>query len=231
MGLASPPGEARDKLASPSPATPTMQEDLLQQILEMQKQQDALRAKLQFVEDRVYQAADGMVADEVLQQWLNDFDKSHGKAMLSATMKSAANADARVVKEHRDQRWKERKKHDDEDKKPIYRERRPPPPFGHGVSLKDATRQQQIWLEAEKERLLANRAKRTLTTSTMSDQEGELSASANKSGAAEDRPAAKTGMEALLEQQSSMMQLMMKQMETLAARVEVAEETAAKAVA
>ncbi|KAK3249514.1 hypothetical protein CYMTET_41067 [Cymbomonas tetramitiformis] len=38
-------------------------------------------------------------------------------------------------------------------------------------------------------------------------------------------------MEALLAQQSSMMQLMMKQMETLAARVEVAEETAAKAVA
>ncbi|KAK3281292.1 hypothetical protein CYMTET_10913 [Cymbomonas tetramitiformis] len=65
----------------------------------------------------------------------------------------------------------------------------------------------------------------------MSDQEGELSASANKCGATEECPAAKTGMEALLEQQSAMMKLMMKQMETLAARVEVAEETAAKAVA
>ncbi|KAK3279255.1 hypothetical protein CYMTET_12848 [Cymbomonas tetramitiformis] len=44
---------------------------------------EALRVKLQFVEDRVYQAADGMVADEVLQQWLNDFDKSRGKGMLN----------------------------------------------------------------------------------------------------------------------------------------------------
>ncbi|KAK3273085.1 hypothetical protein CYMTET_18657 [Cymbomonas tetramitiformis] len=82
---------------------------------------DALRAKLQFVEDRVYQAADGLVADEVLQQWLNDFDKNRGKAMLSLTSKSAASSDARVVKDHRDQRWKERKKYDDEKdgKKPI----------------------------------------------------------------------------------------------------------------
>ncbi|KAK3273537.1 hypothetical protein CYMTET_18227 [Cymbomonas tetramitiformis] len=63
----------------------------------------------------------------------------------------------------------------------------------------------------------------------MSDQGGEQSASENNSGAAE-QPAAKSGMEVLLEQQSAMMQLMMKQMETLAARVEVAEETAAKAV-
>ncbi|KAK3282207.1 hypothetical protein CYMTET_10045 [Cymbomonas tetramitiformis] len=63
----------------------------------------------------------------------------------------------------------------------------------------------------------------------MSDQEGEQSASENNSGATE-QPAAKSGMEVLLEQQGAMMQLMMKQMETLAARVKVAEETAAKAV-
>eukprot|EP00854_Cymbomonas_tetramitiformis_P001924 gene1924-biopygen1803 len=83
---------------------------------------DALRVKLQFVEDRVYQAADGVVAAELLQQWLNDFDdKNRGKAMLSATLKSAANADARVVKDHRAQRWKvERKTYDDEkDTKPA----------------------------------------------------------------------------------------------------------------
>ncbi|KAK3285921.1 hypothetical protein CYMTET_6491 [Cymbomonas tetramitiformis] len=75
-----------------------------------------------FVEDRVYQAADGVVAAELLQQWLNDFDdKNRGKAMLSATLKSAANADARVVKDHRAQRWKvERKTYDDEkDTKPA----------------------------------------------------------------------------------------------------------------
>ncbi|KAK3250735.1 hypothetical protein CYMTET_39895 [Cymbomonas tetramitiformis] len=69
---------------------------------------DALRAKLQYVEDRVYQAS-----DEVLQQWLNDFDKSRGKAMLSTTSKSAVTADARGAKDHRDQRWRERKKYDD----------------------------------------------------------------------------------------------------------------------
>ncbi|KAK3265933.1 hypothetical protein CYMTET_25409 [Cymbomonas tetramitiformis] len=82
---------------------------------------DALRAKLQFVEDRVYQAADGVVADEVLQQWLNVFDKNRGKAMLNFTSKNAASSDAQVVKDHRDQRWKESKKYDDEkdDKKPT----------------------------------------------------------------------------------------------------------------
>ncbi|KAK3239619.1 hypothetical protein CYMTET_50463 [Cymbomonas tetramitiformis] len=63
----------------------------------------------------------------------------------------------------------------------------------------------------------------------MSGQDGEQSASENNSGAAE-QPAAKSRMEVLLEQQGAMMQLMMKQMETLAARVEVAEEAAAKAV-
>ncbi|KAK3238003.1 hypothetical protein CYMTET_51954 [Cymbomonas tetramitiformis] len=82
---------------------------------------DALRAKLQFVEDRVYHAADGVVADEVLQRWLNDFDKNRRKTVLSATSKSAANADTRVAKDHRDQRWEERKKYNDEkdSKKPA----------------------------------------------------------------------------------------------------------------
>ncbi|KAK3269312.1 hypothetical protein CYMTET_22234 [Cymbomonas tetramitiformis] len=82
---------------------------------------DALRAKLQFVEDRVYQAADGVVADEVLQQWLNDFDKNRGKAMLSLTSKNAANAETRVVNPRdRDQRWKDRKKYEEKDgKKPT----------------------------------------------------------------------------------------------------------------
>ncbi|KAK3239394.1 hypothetical protein CYMTET_50679 [Cymbomonas tetramitiformis] len=72
--------------------------------------QEALRAKLQFVEDRVYQAADGVVADEVLQQWLNDFDKNRGRAVLNIASKNAANAETRVPKDPRDRdRWKERK--------------------------------------------------------------------------------------------------------------------------
>eukprot|EP00854_Cymbomonas_tetramitiformis_P034042 gene34042-biopygen6435 len=57
---------------------------------------EALRAKLQFVENKVYQAADGVVADEVLQKWLNDFDKSRGKALLNSAAKNAANADAQA---------------------------------------------------------------------------------------------------------------------------------------
>ncbi|KAK3250907.1 hypothetical protein CYMTET_39741 [Cymbomonas tetramitiformis] len=98
---------------------------------------DALRAKLQFVEDRVYQAADGVVADEVLQQWLNDFDKNRGKAALSTTAKNAANADSRGTRDHQDQHWRERKKYDED---------------------KDAgaSSEQQVWLNAEKERLLGN---------------------------------------------------------------------------
>ncbi|KAK3271354.1 hypothetical protein CYMTET_20291 [Cymbomonas tetramitiformis] len=79
---------------------------------------EALRAKLQFVENKVYQAADGVVADEVLHQWLNDFDKTRGKALLNSAAKNAANADARFGQDQRDQRWKDRKKHDEEkDKK------------------------------------------------------------------------------------------------------------------
>ncbi|KAK3241773.1 hypothetical protein CYMTET_48504 [Cymbomonas tetramitiformis] len=62
-----------------------------------------------------------MVADEVLQQWLNNFDKNRGKALLSTISKSTANADARITKDHRDQRWKERKNCDEEkdSKKPA----------------------------------------------------------------------------------------------------------------
>ncbi|KAK3287948.1 hypothetical protein CYMTET_4556 [Cymbomonas tetramitiformis] len=125
----------------------------------------------------VYQAADGLVADEVLQQWLNDFDKNRGNAVLSTTAKNAANADSRSAREHRDQRWRERKKYDeDKDGKKsngkggasaeviqwitqgvkLRWKRSPPPQFDHGVSLRDATLQQQVWLDAEKERLLEN---------------------------------------------------------------------------
>ncbi|KAK3251573.1 hypothetical protein CYMTET_39092 [Cymbomonas tetramitiformis] len=62
----------------------------------------------------------------------------------------------------------------------------------------------------------------------MSDQGGEQGESEQNSGTTE-QPAPKTGMESLLEQQGAMMKLMMEQMQNLTARVEVAEETAAKA--
>ncbi|KAK3284158.1 hypothetical protein CYMTET_8181 [Cymbomonas tetramitiformis] len=117
--------------------------------------QEALRAKLQFVEDRVYQAADGVVADEVLQQWLNDFDKKprqssaehcvqeRGQRGNAGSERSTGPSEVMQWITHGVKlRWK----------------RGPPPPFDHGVSLRDATRQQQVWLDAEKERLLENGA-------------------------------------------------------------------------
>ncbi|KAK3252545.1 hypothetical protein CYMTET_38158 [Cymbomonas tetramitiformis] len=80
---------------------------------------DALRAKLQFVENKVYQAADGVVADEVLQQWLNDFDKSRGKALLNSAAKNAANAEARLGRDQREHHWRDKKRNDEEkDRKP-----------------------------------------------------------------------------------------------------------------
>ncbi|KAK3281633.1 hypothetical protein CYMTET_10584 [Cymbomonas tetramitiformis] len=62
----------------------------------------------------------------------------------------------------------------------------------------------------------------------MADQKSEQVASEHNSGALE-QPEPKIGMEALLEQQGAMMKLMMEQMKSLNARVEVAEEAAAKA--
>ncbi|KAK3284633.1 hypothetical protein CYMTET_7733 [Cymbomonas tetramitiformis] len=45
--------------------------------------EDTLRAELSFMKDCICSAADGVVADEVLeQQWLNDFDRSHRKMVL-----------------------------------------------------------------------------------------------------------------------------------------------------
>eukprot|EP00854_Cymbomonas_tetramitiformis_P002409 gene2409-biopygen2328 len=140
---------------------------------------EALRAKLQLVEDRVYQAADGVVADAVLQQWLNDFDKQKGRALMNTTAKQAANAEAGSAP-----RWKPRddvkktnKKYDNKhnDKKPTGGKGKevmhwitegcklrwrtgPPPAFDHGVSLRDASLQQQQWLDEEKHRLLENGA-------------------------------------------------------------------------
>ncbi|KAK3263347.1 hypothetical protein CYMTET_27844 [Cymbomonas tetramitiformis] len=73
---------------------------------------EALRAKLQFVEDRVYQASDGVIADAVLQQWLNDFDTSKGKALLNTTAKQAAGAETGSAP-----RWKQRDDTKYEDKK------------------------------------------------------------------------------------------------------------------
>eukprot|EP00854_Cymbomonas_tetramitiformis_P000738 gene737-biopygen615 len=101
---------------------------------------EALRAKLQFVEDRVYQAADGVVADEVLQQWLNDFDKSRGKAMLNTTVKQAANTEAESVLE-------EKAKVDGAaSPRPMsdVLGTGPPPAFDHGGTLRDASLQQQV---------------------------------------------------------------------------------------
>eukprot|EP00854_Cymbomonas_tetramitiformis_P013848 gene13848-biopygen14251 len=60
---------------------------------------DARRAILSFVEDCIYRAADGVVVDEMLPQWLDKFDKSHRKAVLNTSAKTAANSDTNAESE------------------------------------------------------------------------------------------------------------------------------------
>eukprot|EP00854_Cymbomonas_tetramitiformis_P008950 gene8949-biopygen9116 len=92
---------------------------------------EALRAKLQFVEDRVYQASDGVRADAVLQQWLNDFDKSKGKALLNTTAKQTAGAETGSAP-----RWKPRddKKYDKKHDKDKQDDRKPSGAKGKEIS-------------------------------------------------------------------------------------------------
>eukprot|EP00854_Cymbomonas_tetramitiformis_P034534 gene34534-biopygen32866 len=80
---------------------------------------EALRAKLALVEDRMHKASDGLAADEVLQQWLNDFDTPLGKVVLSTTANSVASAEFCADREAKDreQRWLTRNKKDEEGKR------------------------------------------------------------------------------------------------------------------
>ncbi|KAK3287954.1 hypothetical protein CYMTET_4562 [Cymbomonas tetramitiformis] len=51
---------------------------------------EALRAKLAFVEEKVYAGTEGLVTDSVLSKWLKEFDTAKAKAVMQTHAKASA---------------------------------------------------------------------------------------------------------------------------------------------
>ncbi|KAK3241449.1 hypothetical protein CYMTET_48800 [Cymbomonas tetramitiformis] len=128
---------------------------------------EALRAKLAFIEEKVYAGSDGLVSDSVLTKWLKEFDATKAKAVMNSHAKASAK-----VSTFRDRRGGKGKgaagggagkgeagtnsevmewiskgaKVRWVDKAPL--------PFDHGVSLADATPPQLEWMATETARCL-----------------------------------------------------------------------------
>ncbi|KAK3273536.1 hypothetical protein CYMTET_18226 [Cymbomonas tetramitiformis] len=51
---------------------------------------EALRAKLAFIEEKVYAGSDGLVSDSVLTKWLKEFDTTKAKAVMNTHAKASA---------------------------------------------------------------------------------------------------------------------------------------------
>eukprot|EP00854_Cymbomonas_tetramitiformis_P002121 gene2120-biopygen2021 len=51
---------------------------------------DALRAKLAFIEEKVYARSDGLVTDSVLTMWLKDFNATKAKGVMQTHVKASA---------------------------------------------------------------------------------------------------------------------------------------------
>ncbi|KAK3232554.1 hypothetical protein CYMTET_57091 [Cymbomonas tetramitiformis] len=51
---------------------------------------EALRAKLAFIEEKVYAGSDGLVSDSVLTKWLKEFDTTKAKAVMQTHAKASA---------------------------------------------------------------------------------------------------------------------------------------------
>eukprot|EP00854_Cymbomonas_tetramitiformis_P003641 gene3641-biopygen3581 len=63
---------------------------------------DAVRAKLAFMEQKIYAGTKGMVADTILTKWLAEFDNSKAKSVMTTTAKQAAGAASRAQRsDHR----------------------------------------------------------------------------------------------------------------------------------
>ncbi|KAK3236787.1 hypothetical protein CYMTET_53091 [Cymbomonas tetramitiformis] len=58
---------------------------------------EALRAKLAFIEEKVYAGTDGLVTDGVLSKWLNEFDAQKAAQKAKAVMTTYAKASAKVL--------------------------------------------------------------------------------------------------------------------------------------
>ncbi|KAK3241878.1 hypothetical protein CYMTET_48401 [Cymbomonas tetramitiformis] len=63
---------------------------------------EAVRAKLAFMEQKIYAGTEGMVADTVLTKWLAEFDNSKAKAVMTTTAKQAAGENGRMKIEYDD---------------------------------------------------------------------------------------------------------------------------------
>ncbi|KAK3256298.1 hypothetical protein CYMTET_34561 [Cymbomonas tetramitiformis] len=136
---------------------------------------EALRAKLAFIEEKVYAGSDGLVSDSVLTKWLKEFDTTKAKAVMNTHAKASAK-----VSTFRDRQGGKGKGAagggagkgeggrgsgkgagaNSEVMQWIGKGARmrwvdkAPLPFDHGVSLGDATPPQLEWMAAETERCL-----------------------------------------------------------------------------
>ncbi|KAK3240701.1 hypothetical protein CYMTET_49480 [Cymbomonas tetramitiformis] len=131
---------------------------------------DAVRAKLAFMEQKIYSSTEGMVADSVLTKWQAEFDSSKAKAVMMTTAKQAAGAAYKHSRSDHRVRGGGRGGASPPQYTPggassevlqwIARGAKMrwvkghPPTFDHGSSLRDLMRQQQEWLDIETDRAL-----------------------------------------------------------------------------
>ncbi|KAK3246029.1 hypothetical protein CYMTET_44423 [Cymbomonas tetramitiformis] len=110
---------------------------------------EVVRAKLAFMEQKIYSGTEGVVADTVLTKWLAEFDTTQAKNVMpvkertiqeyvrarkGAWRAGGASSEAlQWIARGAKMRWV----------------KGPPPNFDHGTSLRDLTPQQQEWLDIE----------------------------------------------------------------------------------
>ncbi|KAK3266316.1 hypothetical protein CYMTET_25054 [Cymbomonas tetramitiformis] len=117
---------------------------------------EALRAKLSFVEEKVYAGTEGLVTDSVLTKWLKEFDTTKAKAVMythaKASAKTSTFRDRQGGGKGKGAGKGEGSRGSGKGGKGIGAG--PPQLFDHGVSLVDATSSQLEWMRAETERCL-----------------------------------------------------------------------------
>ncbi|KAK3239638.1 hypothetical protein CYMTET_50450 [Cymbomonas tetramitiformis] len=115
---------------------------------------EVVRAKLAFMEQKIYAGTKGVVADTVLSKWLAEFDSSKAKNVMTVKQRTiqeyvrcrkgawraggASSEALQWIARGAKMRWV----------------KGPPPDFDHGTSLRDLTQQQQEWLDIETARSL-----------------------------------------------------------------------------
>ncbi|KAK3284268.1 hypothetical protein CYMTET_8069 [Cymbomonas tetramitiformis] len=145
---------------------------------------EAFKAKLAFMEEKVYNNSDGFTNEPIFNQWLQEFENSRQRAVMNTTAKQAARGDGgggggvptflsgigQKVEPTLQERVRQRKGAwraagaNAEVLQCVSRgakinwNRGPQAPFDHGVSLRDLTATQQTWLEKEVKRHVDNGA-------------------------------------------------------------------------